>query len=159
MNRKLFTTCLTASFCGLIASTSGHTEPVRSAAPAQRLVDDIIGRHPELLDVLLHVTPPDRLKNTVIAAHLPQDVGEVSGDDDLGVASTGKPLVEVQKDGIRIGVLLQLRDARHHAIGAIGLMFPWHAGDRQAVFLARAKRIRDEIAARIVSRQSLFLAG
>jgi hypothetical protein len=75
------------------------------------------------------------------------------------VARTGKPLVEVQKDGVRIGVLLQLRDAQHHPIGAIGIMSRWKQGDSQKVALARAIDIRDLMAQRISSLPALFSAS
>ncbi|WP_206243431.1 hypothetical protein [Novosphingobium terrae] len=128
------------------------------AAPAQALVDEVVAENPELLDVLLHVTPPGESRNIVIAAHLPKDLGEVSGEDDLGVARTGKPLVEVQKDGVRIGVLLQLRDAQHRPIGAVGIMSRWKQGDSQKAALARAIDIRDLMAQRITALPALFTA-
>ncbi|UAK25920.1 hypothetical protein [Sphingomonas nostoxanthinifaciens] len=132
---------------------------VAQAAPyphAQHLADQVAQANPDMLDVLMHVTPPDNAKNVVVAAKLPKDLGEVSGDDDLGVMNTGKPLVEVQKDGVRIGVLVQMRDAKAHAIGALGLMYPYHPGDDQAAVLRRSIKIRDQLAHRIPSRAALF---
>lgn len=125
-------------------------------APAQALVDAVVAHNPDMLDVLFHVTPPGGSKNLVVASHIPVNLGEISGDDDLGVARTGKPLVEVQKDGVRIGVLLQMRDARSRPIGAVGLMFPWHDGDDRMAIEKRAIAIRDALAKQIRSRSALF---
>ena len=124
--------------------------------PAQSLVDNAIADNPDLLDVLLHVTPPGGRQNLVVASHIPANLGEISGADDLGVFSTGKPLVEVQKDGVRIGVLLQMFDEKKRPIGAIGIMFPWHSGDKQSRFLTRAKSIRNTLAKQIPSLSALF---
>ncbi|EJU14755.1 hypothetical protein LH128_02049 [Sphingomonas sp. LH128] len=133
-----------------------HLATPAHAPKATALVAHTMTRNPGLLDILLHVTPPGSNTNSVVAAHLPDDLGEISGDDDVGVARTGKPLVEVQKDGVRIGVLLQLRDARRRPIGAVGIMAPWHEGDSQKAALERAVRIRDEMARQIPSRAALF---
>lgn len=126
------------------------------AAPAQRLADGVIARNPDMLDVLMHVTPPGSGRNIVVAAHLRHAVGEASGDDDLGVIDTRHPLVEVQKDGVRIGVLVPLEDRHRKVIGALGLMFPYHAGDDQAALLARAFRIRNRLGASIPNVGALF---
>ncbi|RSU65279.1 hypothetical protein BRX36_10855 [Sphingomonas sp. S-NIH.Pt1_0416] len=122
---------------------------------AQALADGIVKRNPDMLDVILHVSPTPEAKNIVIAAHLTKANGEASGDDNLGVAATGAPLVEVQKDGVRLGILVQLRDARHRPIGAIGLMYPYKPGDNVEAAVRRSFAIRDELAARIPSRAVL----
>jgi hypothetical protein len=154
---------IAAALGGLLAASATQAAYVSKAqleafkpAPAQALVDGVIARHPDMLDMLLHVTPPGGRQNLVIASHIPQNLGEISGEDDLGVAKTGKPIVEVQKDGVRIGVLLPLYDGSHRSIGAVGLMFPWHQGDSQASVLKRAVTIRDHLARKIPSRASLF---
>jgi hypothetical protein len=71
------------------------------------------------------------------------------------VAATGAPLVEVQKDGVRLGILVQMRDAHGRAIGAIGLMWPYRPGDDVEGRVRRSFAIRDELAARIPSLAAL----
>jgi hypothetical protein len=122
---------------------------------AQALADDVVRRNPDMLDVILHVSPTPDARNIVIAAHLTKANGEASGDDDLGVAKTGAPLVEVQKDGVRLGILLQLRDAHHQPIGAIGLMYPYKPGEDVEAVVRRSFAIRDSLALRIPSRAAL----
>lgn len=122
---------------------------------AQALADGLIHRSPGMLDVILHVSPTPEARNIVIAAHLRKANGEDSGADDLGVAKTGAPLVEVQKDGARLGVLVQLRDARHRAIGALGLMYPYKPGDDIDAAVRRSFALRDILASRIASRAAL----
>lgn len=143
-------------FSATLLSAQEHVALTIGTKPAQSLVDDLIEKNSDLVDVLLHVTPPGQLRNLVIASHIPANLGEVSGEDDLGVARTAKPLVEVQKDGLRIGVLLQLRDAKGRPIGAIGIMSHWRAGDSREAALARARELRKELASRIPSRAALF---
>ncbi len=130
----------------------------QDAAPyphAQAVADDIVARNPDMLDVILHVSPTPSAANIVVAAHLRHANGEPSGEDDLGVMTTGAPLVEVQKDGVRIGVLVQMRDAGRHPIGAIGLMYPYKPGDDAEAVLKRSFAIRDALAAQTPSRDAL----
>ena len=154
-----------------LSAPSLSASPLRSVAPlgdpfaapatdsplyAQRLVDTIIAKNPDLLDVIFHVTRPNEAQNYAVAAHTAHELGAKSGDDDLGVAATGKPLVEVQKDGVRIGVVVQLHDKHGKSIGALGVMYPYHAGDKESDFLARSEAIRDQLARKIPSVEALF---
>ena len=123
---------------------------------AQRLVERTIKAHRDMLDVIFHVTPPNSTDNIAIAAYTAKERGAKSGDDDLGVMTTGKPIVEVQKDGVRIGVLLPLKDRNGKIIGALGLMYKYHAGQKETDFLHRSEKIRDHFAKQIVSREALF---
>lgn len=123
---------------------------------AQKLVDETIAHNPDLLDVIFHVTKPHEDQNYAIAAHTKHELGAKSGEDDLGVATTGKPLVEVQKDAVRIGVIVQLHDKSGKSIGALGLMYPYKAGEAETNFLIRSETIRDQLAKNISSIDALF---
>jgi hypothetical protein len=141
-----------------MALADGSAAATNPAYPrAQVLADQVIARNPDMLDVIMHVSPKPDAPNIVIAAHLTKANGEASGQDDLGVARTGAPLVEVQKDGVRLGVLVQMRDANHHPIGALGLMYPYKTGDDVEAAVRRSFAIRDGLAAKIASRGTLVV--
>jgi hypothetical protein len=140
----------------LVLPTAGWTQDRILHPHAQSLVEQVVHANPDMLDVLMHVTPPGQPQNIVVAAHLTAANGEASGDDDLGVMQTGKPIVEVQKDGVRIGVLVQMQDVAARPIGALGLMYPYHPGDDQNAVLRRSLAIRDQLAHEIPSRSALF---
>jgi hypothetical protein len=140
--------------CSLrLARASRHRRGASAHAfrHAQALADGIVKHDPNTPEVILHVSPTSDAQNIVTAAHLTEANGEASGDGDLGVAITGVPLVEVQKDGVRLGILVQLRDARHDAIGALGLM----PGDDVEAAVHRSFAIRDVLAIHIPSRAAL----
>src|SRR6202011_2773421 len=142
---------------GVPGGHAGHSEPQPpNPIYAQRLVTEVINTHPDMLDMIFHVTPPNSSDNVAIAAYTAKERGAKSGEDDLGVIATGKPLVEVQKDGVRIGVLLPLKDGAAQTIGALGLMYDYRAGQDEQEFLRRSEKIRDELASRISSRAALF---
>lgn len=137
---------------------SGPVAAASDSYPRARvLADQVTARNPDMLDAIMHVRPTPDAPNIVIAAHLQRANGEVSGEDDLDVARTGAPLVEVQKDGVRLGILVQMRDARHHPIGALGLMYPYKPGDDVEAAVRRSVAIRDALATSIVSRAALVV--
>lgn len=153
INRYAIT--LVLSFCAL--PVFAETDWVHSPAPyAKQLADETVASHPSMLDAIFHVTPPGTDTNYAVAAHTAKEQGSKSGEDDMSVVTTGKPLVEVQKDGVRIGVILPLQDKSHQVIGALGLMYVYHKGENETAFLKRSEKIRDDLARKIVSGQALF---
>ncbi|MGF6574663.1 hypothetical protein ABH945_006791 [Paraburkholderia sp. GAS333] len=138
---------------GLLKTTSPDVD---SVIYAQRVVDQIVASHPGITDVILHVTPPGQTENLAIASYSASERGKASGDDDLGVIRTGKSLVEVQKDGVRIGVLVPLMDNQKNTIGALGIVYAYHRGESEQTFVLQSMGIRNAIARHIKSRDALF---
>ena len=130
---------------------------VHHPAPlAKSLAESVVSSQTDVLDAIFHVTPPGTSQNYAVAAHTPSEQGSKSGEDDLSVIKTGNPLVEVQKDEKRIGVLVPLFDHHHQTIGAIGLMYVYPDGADKDVFLRRSEKIRDSLAQKIDSKEALF---
>ena len=104
---------------------------------AQRLVDDLAKAHPELVRIGVHVTPPDKPDNIIIASNLAVKIGQKSDPEDLEVMKTGRPVV--LKEGDNYDVTLPLHDAAGRLIGALGLTLkPNGAGQSQIVRSAQA---------------------
>ena len=146
----------------IIAAALATALPVNAATAevsyplAQVLADRTVTRNPGMIDTIMHVSPTDGSKNIVIAAHLRKANGEASGADDLGVAATGAPLIEIQKDGVRLGILVQMRDAGHHPIGALGLMYAYQPGDDIEARIKQSFAVRDSLAQKIASKTALI---
>lgn len=138
---------------GLLTSTPPD---VNSVIYAQRVVDQIVTSHPGITDVILHVTPPGQTENLAIASYSVSERGKASGDDDLDVIRTGKPLVEVQKDGVRIGVIVPLMDHQKNTIGALGIVYTYHRGESEQTFVLQSMGIRNAIARHVTSLDALF---
>jgi hypothetical protein len=115
---------------------------------AQQLVDQAIARHPEILVLAMHVTPPNSTDNVIIASNIGR-IGKKADEDDLNVISTGKPKLEVNKTGDRFEVELPLQDASSRTIGALGVVFAYKAGDDQAKLQKKGELVRDELKRRI----------
>ena len=123
---------------------------------AKKLVLKVMHDNPDMLDVIFHVTPTGETQNYAVAAYTATEEGGKSGEDDLGVANTGAPLIEIQKDGVRLGVLIQLREKDGKPIGALGLMYPFHKGQDPEQLFERSRQIRDQLAKQIPDLPSLF---
>jgi hypothetical protein len=121
---------------------------------AQKLVDDILSRHSEIIALAMHVTRPKATDNIILASNFGR-IGKKADDDDLKVISSGQPIVGVYDEGRRYGVELPLRDAAGQTIGALSVGFRHQSGDDEKAFLSKAEKIRDELQKRIPSLDGL----
>lgn len=120
---------------------------------AQKLVDGMLSKHPKLIALAMHVTPPKAPDNIIIASNFGR-IGKKGDDDDMKVISSGEPIVGVYAEGKRYGVEIPLRDASNKTIGALSVGFRYKSGDEKA-YLSVAEGIRDELQQRIPSVEKL----
>ncbi len=121
---------------------------------AQRLVEELAARHPELVRIGMHVTPPSKSDNIIIACNVPERIGQKSEPEDLKAMKTGQPVV--LKEGKNFDVTLPLHDAAGNTIGSIGLTFRPRAGEQEADAARRARAMAREIEKHITSTGQLF---
>ena len=121
---------------------------------AQRLVEELGAKHPELVRIGMHVTPPGKSDNIIIACNVPERIGRKSDPEDLQAMKTGRPVV--LKEGKDFDVTLPLHDAAGNTIGSIGLTFQPHAGEKEADAARRACAMAREIEEHIASTGQLF---
>lgn len=124
---------------------------------AQRLVDELALRHPELVRIGMHVTAPGKTENVIIACNLPERIGQKSDPEDLRAMETGKTVV--LKEGADFDVTMPLHDATGKVIGALGLTFKPRPGERDADAARRAGAIARELEKQIASASHLFEPG
>jgi hypothetical protein len=122
---------------------------------AQELVDQTVAKNPDLLVVVMHVTPPKSADNVIIASNIGR-IGKLGDEDDMRVINTGKPNLEVAHGGHRYEVELALRDVAGETIGALGLVWPYQAGQDKGPFEKQAEKIRDGLARRILNAANLM---
>ena len=122
---------------------------------AQELVNRTTANHPEILVLAMHVTPPKGGDNVIIASSIGR-IGKKADADDLRVIETGVPNLAVNAAGDRFEAELVLKDANSRNIGALGVVFPYKAGDDKAALQKRAEAIRDELARHISHRANLL---
>jgi hypothetical protein len=121
---------------------------------AQELVDQTLAAYPDIVVMAIHATPLKQKDNVIIASNFGR-IGKKADSDDLGVINTGKPNVEVNKAGDRLGVELPLLDTTGDTLGALSIGFPYHSGDDKQALQQRAEKIRDQLARRISNQGNL----
>src|SRR5215471_2634380 len=122
---------------------------------AQKLVDETLAKHREVVIMAMHVTPPGRSTNVIIASNIGR-IGKVADDDDLRVINTGKPNLEVNVTGNHFEVELVLEDDTGKNIGALGVVFDYKKGDDKIAMQKKAEQVRIELRRQIPSKDKLF---
>jgi hypothetical protein len=122
---------------------------------AQKLVDEALAKHKDVIILAMHVTPPGKTENVIIASNIGR-IGKKADEDDLRVIETGKPNLEINKNGDHFEVELVILDQQGKTIGAMGVVFMYKNGDDKAAFQKKAEEVRDEMRAQIPSIEKLF---
>ena len=121
---------------------------------AQKLLDETLAKHKDVVIMAMHVTPPGKTENVIIASNIGR-IGKKADEDDMHVIETGKPNLEVNKKGDHFEVELVLQDQSGKTIGAVGIVFMNEKGKDQE-FLKKATEIRDEMKAKTPAIAKLF---
>jgi iron complex outermembrane receptor protein len=123
---------------------------------AQALVDATVARHPELLELDLHAKPPGSSASVIVAARSANRVGHPSDPDDLEVAKTGIPRVEINRIGdYNVEIEIPLFDEHRDTIGSVEMTFPYVAGFDQDALIKKAVAVRNELSALIAGVAAL----
>jgi hypothetical protein len=121
---------------------------------AQKLLDETLAKHKDVVIMAMHVTPPGKTENVIIASNIGR-IGKKADEDDLRVIETGKPNLEVNKKGDHFEVELVMQDQSGKTIGAVGIVFMYQKG-KEAEFAKNAEQIRDEMKQQTPTLAKLF---
>jgi hypothetical protein len=126
-----------------------------TAAPvAQKLVDEALAKHPEILLIAIHAQPPGH-QNVIVASNFGR-IGKIGDEDDMRCIHTGKSNLEVAATGDHFEDELVLQDASGKTIGALGVVFNCKKGDDKAQFIRIATATRDEMKKKLPNEAALF---
>jgi hypothetical protein len=126
-----------------------YTKP---APFAQKLVDQALQRHPEVILLAIHAQPPGH-KNLIVASNFGR-IGKIGDDDDMRCIRTGKPNLEV--NGPHFEDELVLRDRSGKIIGAIGVVFNYKPDADKDALIRIADQIEKEMQEQLSHDGSLF---
>jgi len=121
---------------------------------AQKLLDDTLAKHKDVVIMAMHVTPPGKTDNVIIASNIGR-IGKKADEDDLRVIETGKPNLEVNKKGDHYEVECVMQDQSGKTIGAVGIVFMYQKG-KEAEYKKNAEQIRDEMKEQTPTLAKLF---
>lgn len=133
---------------------NGKTSAARLKIEAQRLVEDLIARHPGLVRVGMHLAPPDQPDNIIVACNVAERIGRKSDPEDLKAMQTEKPVV--LREAGNFDVTLPLHTASGKVIGALGLTFKPEGNEEESAAVERAKNLASELEAQIPTKAKLF---
>jgi hypothetical protein len=119
---------------------------------AQKLVDEALAKHPEVILLAIHAGAP---KYDIIASNFGR-IGKLGDEDDLRVIIKGTKNLELNKSGTHFEDELPLKTKGGKRIGAIGVVFNYKPGDDKAALDAIAAEIQKEMQAQITSSKTLF---
>lgn len=122
---------------------------------AQVLTERTVAKHPDLLVMMIHATPPAGKQNVIIGSNIGR-IGKVADEDDARVIDKGSTNLEVGGDADRFETELPLNDATGKRIGALGLVFAYRTSDDKEAIHQHGLAIRDEIARQIPTSAALF---
>jgi hypothetical protein len=136
------------------AGAAGISGQASSKIYAQKLLDETLAKHPEVVIMAMHVTPPNKPDNVIIASNIGR-IGKKADEDDMRVIETGKPNLERNKKGDHFEVELVMQDQAGKTIGAVGIVFMYKP-DNEAAFQKKAEEIRDEMRRQTPTLAKLF---
>jgi iron complex outermembrane receptor protein len=143
-----------AAAAGLRSVDTKEMDPgyKRDAKFAQKLVDDALAKHPEVILLAIHAGAP---RYDIIASNFGR-IGKLGDEDDLRVIVKGTKNLELNKTGTHFEDELPLKTKGGKRIGAIGVVFNYRPGDDKVVFDKIATDIQREMQAHIISNKNLF---
>lgn len=126
----------------------------RPAPLAQKLVDDALAKHPEVILIAIHAAPKGH-KNLIVASNFGR-IGKIGDEDDMRCINTKKPNLEVDKSGKHFEAEIPMYDQKGVVVGALGVVFNYKAGDDKAALEKIADQIQDEMKAQLPTKSALF---
>lgn len=144
--------------------------PKNWAAPdyknfAQKLVDELIAGHPEIMSITIHATPPgmDDKVFSMVAGSFPDRIGNESSPGDAITIVKGVTQVESKWGSAnwkkKVSIVLPLKDSQGNYLrAAMVVAFITSEDDTRmdTDFMAPGVAIRDGLNSRIASFDSLF---
>ena len=131
---------------------------------AQKLVDETMKKHPELLSVTLHGVPPGQTNvYTMFAGSYPDRIGNADDPDDIDVQKKGITILDprwkrVNDKDKKFVVLMPMQDKAGENVGLVVYAFknpPKPAGLEER-YLKESTKLRNELAKKIPSYNALF---
>jgi hypothetical protein len=175
MNRLARLLSITAlGACAALAGTApwAADAPKKNWTPpaqkiyAQKLSDETMAKHPELLSITLHGVPPGQDNvYTMFAGSYLDRIGNPDDPDDIDVSKKGITILDPRwhrtndKDS-KFVVLMPMRDKSGENIGLVVYAFKNpkdpNTSATEKVYLGKATALRDSLAAQIPTYTALF---
>jgi hypothetical protein len=121
---------------------------------AQKIVEEALAAHPEIIGLELAATHSDQEGCKTIAATEAKEVGQKCDKEEFTAIKTNRPFVEQEKD--QFDVTLPIHDSAGKIIATAGMDFKACPGQTKDTVTRQAKQIAADLEKRIPSTESLF---
>jgi hypothetical protein len=151
---------------GALANDKNWTPPSHKIY-GQQLSDETMAKHPELLSITLHGTPPGMQETyTMFAGSYPDRVGNADDPDDIDVIKKGITIVDprwhrTKDDPKKVVILMPMRDSAGDNIALVVYAFKNppanpNTSAHELDYLKKATVLRDDLQKKIPSYTGLF---
>ena len=164
-----FTALAACLLVPLVAPAAAPDHPKNWSPPAtkiyaQKLADEIMAAHPELISVTLHGVPPGQTEvYTMFAGSYPDRIGNADDPDDIDISKKGITILDPRwhrtNDTVKKFVMmLPLRDASGENVGEIVIAYKNAQASRKTEkdFFLASTQLRDGLMKKIPSYAALF---
>jgi hypothetical protein len=159
---KLFSAILASALTPALSHAQAAPAPavfVHVDAPtAQRLILAELNKHPEIIKIGLHATPPSVTDNAIIACSVPSKIGKKSSPNDMENLAAGKPVSKRIAAEKIFDLMLPITDAHGGDLngGFVVMEVPFTKADNEEQALKIGLAIRDELQSEIPSKAALY---
>lgn len=145
-------------FAHSVTTTAQTKGPSAPKIYAQKLVEETLAAHPELMGLELAATPPSKSQCETIASNEAKGIGEKCDKDEFTAMKTNKPFVEKEKENGKevYDVTIPIHDADSKIIATAGIDFKPEPNQTDAQVTERSRQIAKEIESKVKSKEKLF---
>ena len=144
-----------------LCATTSNAQTSPTPVPriyAQKLVEETLATHPELMGLELAATPPGKTQCVTIASNETKGIGEKCDKDEFTAMKTNKPFIEKEKENGKevYDVTIPIHDANGKIIATAGIDFKPEPNQSEAKVTERSKQIAKELESKVTSKEKLF---
>ena len=145
-------------FLGAAASSAQTLQLPTPKIYAQKLVNETLAAHPEIMGLEISATSLKKDECTTIASDEELGIGEKCDQDEYTVMKTNKPFVDKTKEHEQefFDVNIPIHDASGKAMAVVGVDFKPDPKQTAAQATEAAEQIAKEIEAKVSSKDKLY---
>ena len=127
----------------LLCSCGAPSDNGEESADVQRLVEQIVARHPKLVRLTIHAVPASETESRIIASNISDKLGNLSDPEDLRVMTTKETVV--LREGNNLDVTMPILDKAGKAVAATGITLEEDGVTSETALMMEAQVIAQEL--------------
>lgn len=120
---------------------------------AQRIVDQIVAKHPALVRLTIHAVPTGETESRIIACNISKKIGKISDPEDLRVMATLQAVV--LREGNDLDVTMPILNQAGKAVAATGITIKDEGSRSKKALMQEVEAIAQELTEEIQATRKL----